>query len=101
MAIKINVQYGHPTDPDAFEKYYAETHLPLAAQMTGVSRMELCKVVGTPDGSPSDVYRTAELWWDSPEDMQKTMGSPEGQATVADLANFATGGVNVFISTVD
>ena len=101
MAIKLNVQYGHPTDPEAFEKYYAETHLPLAGKMTGFTRIELCKVVGTPDGSPSDVYRTAELWWDSQDDMQKTLGSAEGQATVADIANFATGGVNVFISSVD
>ncbi|HVE26951.1 MAG TPA: EthD family reductase [Sporichthya sp.] len=99
MAIKINVQYGRPTDPEAFEKYYAETHLPLASKMTGFSRIELCKVVGTPDGQPSDIYRTAEIWWDSPADMEKTMSSPEGQATVADIANFATGGANVFIST--
>jgi uncharacterized protein (TIGR02118 family) len=98
MAIKINVQYGQPTDTEAFEKYYAETHIPLAMKMTGFSNIELCKVVGTPDGQPSDVYRTAEIWWDSEDDMAKTMGSPEGQATVADLANFATGGVNVFIS---
>ncbi len=101
MAIKVNVQYGQPTDPEAFEKYYAETHLPLAGTMTGFTNLELCKVVGNPDGSPSDVYRTAEIWWDSEADMQKTLGSPEGQATVADIANFATGGANVFISSVD
>jgi hypothetical protein len=29
------------------------------------------------------------------------MGSPEGQAAVADLANFATGGADVFIAAVD
>ena len=99
MAIKLSVQYGHPTDPDAFEKYYAETHLPLASKMTGFTNLELAKVVATPDGSPLPFYRTAEIWWDSEADMQKTLGSPEGQATVADLANFATGGATVFIST--
>ena len=26
--IKATVLYGHPTDSDAFEKYYAETHTP-------------------------------------------------------------------------
>jgi uncharacterized protein (TIGR02118 family) len=99
LAIKLTVQYAHPVDPDAFEKYYAETHLPLASTMTGFNRIELCKVLGAPDGSPSDIYRTAELWWDNESDMQNTMGSPEGQATVADLANFATGGATVFVST--
>jgi uncharacterized protein (TIGR02118 family) len=100
MAIKLSVQYGHPTDPEAFEKYYAETHIPLASTMTGFTNIELAKVVATPDGSALPFYRTAELWWDSEEDMQKTLGSPEGQATVADIANFATGGATVFISAI-
>ncbi len=98
MAIKISVQYGHPTDVDAFEEYYTNTHLPLAGKMSGFTNLELAKVVATPDGSPLPFYRTAEIWWDSEEDMQKTLGSPEGQATVADIANFATGGATVFIS---
>ncbi|MGQ0623058.1 MAG: EthD family reductase [Sporichthyaceae bacterium] len=98
MAIKVNVQYGPPTDVEAFEKHYNEVHLPLASKMSGFTNIELCKVIGNPDGTPSSVYRTAEIWWDSEEDMAKTLGSPEGQATVADIANFATGGANVFIS---
>jgi uncharacterized protein (TIGR02118 family) len=101
MAVKLSVQYGHPTDTEAFEKYYAETHLPLASKMSGFSNLELAKVVGAPDGSKPDFYRTAEIWWDSEADMQATLGSPEGQATVADIPNFATGGVSVFISAVE
>ena len=31
--IKATVLYGHPTDSDAFEKYYAETHTPIALSM--------------------------------------------------------------------
>ena len=99
MAIKLNVQYGHPVDPAAFEKYYAEAHLPLASRMSGFTRIELCKVIGGPDGSKSDVYRTAEIWWDSEAEMKKTLESPEGKATVVDLENFATGGFTAFIST--
>ena len=98
MAIKLNVQYGHPEDPAAFEKYYAEVHMPLASKMSGFTRVELCKVIGGPDGAESDIYRTAEIWWDSEAEMNRTLESPEGQASVADVANFATGGVTVFIS---
>ena len=98
MAIKINIQYGHPTDADAFEKYYAQTHLPLAQKMSGFSHIELAKVVATPDGSALPFYRTAEIWWDSEEDMQKTLASPEARTALADIPNFATGGVTVFIS---
>jgi uncharacterized protein (TIGR02118 family) len=27
--VKLTVLYGHPDDPDAFEEYYANTHMPL------------------------------------------------------------------------
>mgnify|MGYP000265034054 CR=1 FL=1 len=98
---KIIVLYGHPKDAEAFEKYYTEKHLPLAATMEGVARLELTKIHGTPDGQKGDYYRMAELYFTSIEQMQETMSSPEGQATVNDLSNFATGGVNVMIGTTE
>ncbi|MCW8981149.1 MAG: EthD family reductase [Altibacter sp.] len=98
---KITVLYGHPTDPEAFEKYYKKNHLPLTATMKGVARLELTKFLGTPDGHKAEYYRMAELYFSTPQQMQETMGSPEGQATVLDLSNFATGGVNVIIGTVE
>ena len=39
MQTKLTVLYGHPTNPAAFEKYYGEKHLPLAANITGFTRM--------------------------------------------------------------
>jgi hypothetical protein len=33
--------------------------------------------------------------------MEQCLGSSEGKATVADLANFATGGVTMIIGTVE
>lgn len=99
--VKITVLYGNPQDPRAFEKYYAQTHLPLAAQVSGVSRIELSKIVGTPAGMNPPYYRMAELWFDSQEQMEATMASPEAKAAVADIANFATGGATVFICQVE
>lgn len=58
-------------------------------------------MVGTPDGSQPPYYRIAELWFDSQEDLQGSTSSPEGQATVADIATFATGGATVLIADVD
>lgn len=98
---KLTVLYGHPTDSQTFEKYYNEKHLPLAATMEGVARLELTKFLGTPDGQKGDYYRMAELYFNSIEQMQETMSSPEGQATVDDLANFATGGVNVLVGVTE
>ena len=98
--VKLIVQYGHPTDPEVFEKYYAETHLAIASKIPGVAKVEVSKVLGTPDGSDPSQYRMAEVYFNSMEDLQKNMGTPEGQATVADLANFATGGVDVMVAEV-
>ncbi|MBK9939599.1 MAG: EthD family reductase [Chitinophagaceae bacterium] len=99
--IKLTVLYGHPTDPAAFEAYYANTHLPIAAKITGFEKVELTKFIRAPDGSPAAHYRMAEFWFTSPEALQAAMGSPEGQATAADLANFATGGVTLMIGAVE
>ena len=99
--VKATVLYGHPTDADAFEKYYAETHTPIALSMKGVDKMELTKFVSAPDGGKPAYYRMAELYFAGPAEMQLSMGSREGQATTADLANFATGGVTMIIGAVE
>jgi uncharacterized protein (TIGR02118 family) len=96
--VKVMVLYGPPSDAGAFEDYYANTHLPLAAKMPGVQKLEAGKVIGTPDGQPAPYYRVAEVYFDSPEDMQQSLGSPEGQATVEDIGKFATGGATVMVA---
>lgn len=98
---KVTVLYEHPVDPDAFEKYYRDNHMPLVAKMKGLAKVELTKMLGSPDGSAPAYYRMAELYFEDAAQMQTTMGSPEGQATAADLANFATGGAKVIIGTVE
>ncbi len=98
---KVTVLYGQPSDPDAFEKYYRDHHMPLVAKMKGIAKVETTKMLGGPDGSSPEYYRMAELYFSDASHMQATMGSPEGQATAADLANFATGGVKVIIGTVE
>jgi uncharacterized protein (TIGR02118 family) len=98
--IKLTVLYGHPTDTEAFENYYANTHLPIVANMTGYSRSEYTIFMNQSDNTTSVFYRMAEFWFPNPEALQQTMASPEGQATAADLANFATGGVTVLVGLV-
>ena len=99
--IKLTVLYGHPTNPEAFEKYYATTHMPLVNKMSGFIRTEKAKVVGTPDGAKPTFYRTFEFWFENEDALGRTMGSPEGKAAVDDLPRFATGGVTVLISAVE
>jgi uncharacterized protein (TIGR02118 family) len=99
--ITATLLYGHPADADAFEKYYKETHLPLASKMNGVEKLQLTKFVSAPDGGQAAYYRMAELYFAGPGQMQQAMSSPEGLAAVADLSNFATGGVTMIVGDVD
>mgnify|MGYP006310147579 CR=1 FL=1 len=99
--IKVTVLYGHPKDEQEFERYYRETHSPLATKMKGLSRLELTQFVPGPDGSKPDYYRMAELYFSNEAQMQDTLGSPEGKAAVDDLPNFATGGMTILVGTVE
>jgi uncharacterized protein (TIGR02118 family) len=92
------VLYNQPKDTAAFEKYYAETHVPLFAshaQEIGVTHVELIKFAPGADGKPAPVYREADLRWDSKEAMDKGVATPGFKAAAADLPAFATGGFTV------
>jgi len=99
--IKATVLYGHPTDASVFEKYYAETHVPLVGKAQGILRKEYTKFLPNADGSPAAYYRMAELYFPGSAEMQETLNSPEGQAMVADIGNFASGGATVVFGTVE
>ena len=98
--VKLTLLYGHPADAMSFESYFANTHLPLAARINGVRRAEFSLVTGAMDGSRSPWYRIAELYFDDLKQLESAMGSPGGLAAVADLPNFANGGVTTIVSEV-
>ena len=96
----VIVLYNQPKDPAAFEKYYAETHVPLFAshaEEIGVTRVELVKFTATIDGKVPTLYREADLRFESREALDKGVATSGFKAVAADLANFATGGVTVLI----
>ena len=98
--VKLTVLYGHPKDPAHFERYYLETHTPIALRVKGLRRFEIAKVTGTLDGTPPPYCRLADLYFDDVAQMQEVLSSPEGRATAADLPNFATGGATLLIAEV-
>lgn len=99
--IRLLVLYGHPRDPEAFDRYYASIHVPLAKRMQGLRKWTIGKVQGTPDGSQSPYYYIADLYADSREQLDAIIASPEGQAAVADVPNYATGGVTFLYTDVE
>lgn len=98
--LKVTILFGHPASPEDFERYYADTHLPLANEVRGADRVELTKFVFGPDGGQPAFYRMAEIYFSTEAQMQAVFSSPECVATLADLNNFATGGVTTIVGTV-
>lgn len=98
--VKVTVLYGHPDDPEAFEDYYKNVHQPIAAKIKGVSRMEVTKFESGAPGEQPEYYRMAELYFPSIEALQSVLATPEAQATVEDLNNFATGGATMLVGNV-
>ena len=39
--VVVNVFYNAPADPEAFESYYHETHMPIADQIPGLEKAVL------------------------------------------------------------
>lgn len=74
---------------EEFSAYWRGPHADIAKEWPGVRRYFQDHVVPElPLGEPP-CDGIAELWFDSQEALQTALGSPEGQRTLADLANFA------------
>jgi uncharacterized protein (TIGR02118 family) len=99
--VRLLVLYGHPKNPEAFDKYYAEIHVPLARRMQGLKKWTIGKVQGTADGKPSDYYYIADLYAESREAMEAILETPEGKAAVEDVPKFAEGGVTFIYTDIE
>jgi uncharacterized protein (TIGR02118 family) len=87
--------YNTPTDPAAFDAYYLLTHVPLAKSLPGLRSYDISAgAVLSPSGT-APYHMIAVLRFDTMSDLQAALASSTGQAVVADLENFATGGVSV------
>ena len=93
---RVLVLYNQPADPGAFDQYYFATHVPIANKMPGLRSFTVNSGPPTLVAGTQPPHRIAELEFDSMAALQAAMASPEGQATIADLANFfARAGVTV------
>ena len=74
--------------------------MPIASAVKDIKRVELAKGLPDPDGKPPAFYRITELWFDSPELFQQVTATPQWKAVVADVPNFASGGVTILVSKI-
>ena len=96
----VTVIYRTPKDTAAFEKYYAEVHIPLvvASQgQIGFERAELTKFDSNLDGSKPERYRQAELYFPSMEALKRGTATKAFKEVAGDLPKFASGGFDALV----
>jgi uncharacterized protein (TIGR02118 family) len=89
--------YKHPSDPTAFDDYYASTHAPLAKTLPGLKSYEISTGPVASAQGDSPYHLVALLEFDSLDAIKAALESPEGQKTAGDLANFAQAGVELLM----
>jgi len=98
---RVYALYRAPTDAAAFERYYFDKHVPLAKTIPGLRNYEVTRRPLAALGGASPYYMIATLSFDSRAAIDAALVSPQGQAVAADLANFASGGVDVLIADTE
>lgn len=98
--LRLLVLYGRPTDPDAFDRHYRQTHIGLAQRLPGLRHYTISRGLGAMQGE-SPYHLVAELDFDDRNALDAAVSSTEGQAAVNDLGSFATGGVTLLVSEIE
>ena len=96
MSLKVVVCYGHPDDPEAFDAYYRDTHMPLARKIPGLSDFTWGKCSALDGGTPP-YYAVASLVFPDAATMKSGLQSEEMKQAGKDVRNFATGGVTMYV----
>jgi uncharacterized protein (TIGR02118 family) len=88
----LTVIYPRPDDEAAFKSYYEQYHVPLAARLPGLKRMQ----VAYPEAiSPSDVFCIFQGYFEDGAAMGSAMQSEIGRQVAADLPNYSPKGAQI------
>jgi uncharacterized protein (TIGR02118 family) len=101
MTVKLVVLYTHPDDPEAFDRHYFDTHVPLVTVIPGLQRAETGRLVAALDGGEHTYYRVAELYFADQAALEAAFGSDQGKATAADYQQIAPPGSRMFVEAID
>jgi uncharacterized protein (TIGR02118 family) len=94
---QLVVMYKTPRETAAFDTHYFEKHVPIAKTIPGVRKYQVSRGPVETPGGPSGYHLVATLTFDDIAAIQKAFASTEGQAAVADVQSFATGGVDILM----
>ena len=94
---KLIALYKHPENKEEFDNHYLNIHAPITAKIPGLREMKVTKITGSPMGGEGKYYLMCEMYYDSLEDLQQGLRSPEGKASGKDLMGFARDLVTLMI----
>ncbi|HZP49642.1 EthD family reductase [Actinocrinis sp.] len=81
------VLFETPDDPEAFDRYYREHHIPLIKALPHLRSLKLSREVSPVRGEPYHFISTLEF--DDMAALKDSFASPEGGAAARDVANLA------------
>jgi uncharacterized protein (TIGR02118 family) len=93
--VRITSLHGFPTDPEEFDRYYRLIHTPIVQRIPGVRNIRFGHVFRTVDGEPAPYYLVSDVYFDDVDALERALASPEMEEAIADVPNFATGGVAI------
>jgi uncharacterized protein (TIGR02118 family) len=73
---------------EEFARYLRDHHFPIVTKLPGLRRLVFNQVLPDPNSPPPAYDAVAEDWFDDLAAMGAAFASPEGQAVIADAANF-------------
>lgn len=97
--MRLIALYRQPADPEAFDRSYFDTHLPLIAKVPGLERTVVSRVTRTVMGD--GFYRVAEMTFPDEATLKQAMRSPQMAEAGANLATFADGLVTLMFVDED
>jgi uncharacterized protein (TIGR02118 family) len=93
--VRIVALHGMPADPQAYERHYRVVHLPIVQRIPGVRNIRFGRVLQAADGSPAPYYLVSDVYFDDMDALENALSSPEMAEAMADVPNFASGGVTI------
>jgi uncharacterized protein (TIGR02118 family) len=82
--------FKQPSDPEAFDKAYWETHVPLVKKTPGLISLDVSKLMSNPK-APAPYYQIATLSFADKDGFRAAMKSPENEQAGLNLMSFARG----------
>lgn len=83
MVAKLIVLYSNIKDPEKFDEYYKNVHIPLANKIPGVRKIAVSKVKGVAVGK-ANYYQVVEVYFDDIESLKKASESKEAKEASKD-----------------